>query len=162
MLEIVRHLADLGWRAITPYITAISLLTCIGCDQHHSVTKEMGWQCTGTADTGNQTYPHVEGVKLWFLENPRYEERASGPSLCADLNSSGQPTVAVTFDVWGNRMQGLHGYDLTGITLGSKALKLYSSESGGYHGDPRFGNFDSKADEEKHPEKYRFPLNVYK
>ena len=52
----------------------------------------------------DRKFPHVEGVKLWFLENPRFEERASGPSLCADLERSKRRDVAVTFDVWGNRV----------------------------------------------------------
>jgi len=122
----------------------------------------MGWQCTGIADTGNQKFPHVEGVKLWFLENPRYEERASGPSLCADLERFRGPDVAVTFDVWGNRLQGLHGYNLVSITVGSTQLRVYDAESGGFHGDPGYGNFDGKADQKKRPEVYRFPIDVFK
>lgn len=143
-------------------LIAVSLLTFVGCDQHQAVTKQMGWQCTGIADTGNARFPHVEGVKLWFLENPRYEERASGPSLCADLKASGFTDVAVTFDVWGNRIQGLHGYDLTGIAVGSKLLKVYGGESGGFHGDPHYGDFDSAVDAKKHPEVYRFPIDVFR
>lgn len=162
MLDVVMHLGISAWRATALCVTGVSILACIGCDQHHSVTEQMGWQCTGITDTGNQVYPHVESVKLWFLDNPRFEERASGPSLCVDLSASGRPDVAVTFDVWGNRVQGLHGYDLTSMSLGSKALKVYDSESGGYHGDPAVGNFDSRVDEKQHPEKYRFPLDVYK
>jgi hypothetical protein len=70
------------------------------CDEAH------GWQCTGTADTKDQKFAHVESVKLWFLENPHYEERASRPHLCTDLQGSAKPDVTVTFDVWGNRLQG--------------------------------------------------------
>jgi hypothetical protein len=122
----------------------------------------MGWQCTGISDTENSKFPHTEGIKLWYLENPRYEERASGPSLCADLRVSGRPDVTVTFDVWGNSLQGLHGYDLANIRVGSKPLAVWDSASGGFHGDSNYGNFDSETDKRKRPEVYRFPLDVFK
>ncbi len=122
----------------------------------------MGWQCTGIIDTGDQKFPHIESVKLWFLENPHYEERASGPSLCADLERFHIPDVTVTFDVWGSRLQGLHGYNLVGITAGSMPLRVFGAESGGFHGDPTYGNFDGKADAKKRPDVYRFPIDVFK
>ena len=99
---------------------------------------------------------------MWFLENSHYEEGASGPSLCAGLQASGRPDVAVTFDVWGNKSMGLHGYNLSSISVGSNELKVYGSSSGGFHGEPGYGNFDSKADEKQHPEVYRFPLEVFR
>jgi len=122
----------------------------------------MGWQCVGVVDTRDKKFPHVEGIKLWFLDNPHYEEHASGPQLCAELAASGRPDVAVTFDVWGNRFNGLHGYNLTTIAVRSKLLTLYGSESGGFHDDTwHYGNFDSKIDQKQHPEVYRFPLDVF-
>jgi hypothetical protein len=139
-------------------------IACAGCvpDEHRSVTKQMGWQCVGVVDTRDKKFPHVEGIKLWFLDNPHYEEHASGPQLCAELAASGRPDVAVTFDVWGNRFNGLHGYNLTTIAVRSKLLTLYGSESGGFHDDTwHYGNFDSKIDQKQHPEVYRFPLDVF-
>ena len=121
----------------------------------------MGWQCVGTENTGDAKFPHVESIKMWFLENTHFEERASGPSLCSDLTASGRPDVAVTFDVWGTRLNGLHGYDLKSIAVGQKQLRVYGSESGGFHGDPSYGNYDSEVDRKKHPEVYRFPLDVF-
>src|SRR4051794_32308712 len=43
----------------------LSFLACTGCvsDEHRSVTKQMGWQCVGIEDTGNQRFPHVESIK---------------------------------------------------------------------------------------------------
>jgi hypothetical protein len=135
----------------------------VGCDRRQSVTKQMGWECVGAEDTGNRTFPHVETIKLWFLENPRFEEHASGPSLCVDLHASGESAAAVTFDVWGNAYYGLHGYDMTGIAAGSKRLALYGSGSGGYRDpDQHYGNFSTETDKKQHPELYRFPLEVFK
>lgn len=135
----------------------------IAVEEHRSVTEQMGWQCTGTFDTTSPKHPHVESVKLWFIVNPHYEELASGPSLCADLKASAQPDVDVTFDVWGNSLIGLHGYDITNISVGGKQLKLYGSESGGFHDDTlHYGNFSSEQDKKLHPEKYRFPLDIFR
>ena len=155
-------IAEGMWAPLRVALAAGFLLISTGCDQHLLVTRQMGWQCTMVEDTGNAQFPHVEGVKMWFLENPRYEVRASGPSLCAELKAVGRPEVAATFKVWGNRIEGLHGWDLAGITAGSKTLTLYGSGSGGFHGDPEYGNFDSKVDQRMHPEVYRFPLEVFR
>jgi len=151
-------------RKVGPILgTGLLLAGCFISDQRHSVTKEMGWQCTGVTDTKYERFRHVESIKMWFLENPHYEERASGPHLCADLEQSGKPTVAATFAVWGNALQGLHGYDLTSIAIGSRKLEIYEGGGGGFHDDrPHFGNFNSEADKKEHPEFYRFPLEVFK
>jgi hypothetical protein len=127
-------------------------------DEHRSVTAQMGWACVLTEGTGSPKFPHVEIVKMWFLQNPHFEERASGPHLCQDLKASGQDQIAVTFDVWGNKMRGLHGYDGAGISVQAKQLQIYEFGSGGFHGDASIGNYNS-AD---HPEVYRFPLDVFK
>jgi hypothetical protein len=70
--------------------------------------------------------------------------------------------VTVTFDVWGNRSYGLRGYNITGIAVGLNQLRLYDSETGGFHGDPHHGGFDSRVDELEHPEVYRFPLDIFR
>ena len=151
-------------RKVGPILgTALLLAGCFISDQHRSVTKEMGWQCTGVTDTKDARFRHVESIKMWFLENPHYEERASGPRLCADLWQSAEPTVAATFAVWGNAPQGLHGYDLTSVAIGSRKLEIYEGGGGGFHDDRlHFGNFDSEADKKEHPEFYHFPLEVFK
>jgi hypothetical protein len=123
----------------------------------------MGWRCVQTSDTNQPKYPHIETIDLWFIANPNYREIASGPSLCADLKSSGQPQVTVTFDTWGNRFTGLHGYDTIEMSSGKRQLKIYGTESGGFHDDtPHYGNFDSVQDKKIHPEKYRFPIDTFR
>ena len=54
-------------------------------DQHRTITRPMGWKCVTVEDTGNVQYPYVEVAAFWFRDNPHFEERASGPGLCADL-----------------------------------------------------------------------------
>jgi hypothetical protein len=100
---------------------------------------------------------------MWFLENTHYEERATGPRLCADLEQSGKSAVAATFDVWGNGLQGLHGYNLTSIAIGSRKVEIYEGGGGGFHDDRvHIGNFNSEVDRKEHPDFYHFPLNVFK
>lgn len=139
-----------------------ALLIAVFWDQHRSVTKRMGWQCVAIADTGNRKFPHMESIKMWFLENPRYEEHASGPHLCADLKATGRTDAAVAFDVWGTRVGGLHGYNMISIAVGSKQLRIYESESGGFHSDRFYGPSDTYEDDRRrHPELYRLPLDVF-
>jgi hypothetical protein len=139
------------------------LALCFFSDEHRSVTRRMGWLCTGIRDTTDPNFLHVESIKLWFVVNPHYEESASGPSLCADLRALGQPDVVVTFDTWGNKFMGLHGYNTTKISVGTKQLKVYGAESSGFHDDTgHYGNFNSEQDKKLHPEKYRFPLDTFR
>lgn len=100
-------------------------------DQHRTVTRRMGWKCIGVEDTKYPQYPHVEAAAFWFKDNPRYEEQASGPTLCADLKASGVSDVEMTFDTWGNRFIGLHGYNTTRLTANGKGIVIYDSSSGG-------------------------------
>lgn len=139
-------------------IAAASLLT----DQHRSITRRMGWKCVGIEDTGNVQYPHVEVAAFWFRDNPHFEERASGPRLCADLRASGASDVEMTFDTWGNRFVGFHGYDTTKLTANGKEIILYDSLSGGFHDDEgHYGSFNSDEDKKLHPEKYKFPIDTF-
>jgi hypothetical protein len=69
----------------------------------------------------------------------------------------------VTFDTWGNRFVGLHGYDTTAISVGAKRLQIYDTQQGGFHeDDPHYGNFDSEQDKKLHPEKYKFPIDTFR
>jgi hypothetical protein len=88
------------------------------------------------------------GLHWLRVRRSHYEERAPGPQLCAELTVSGKPGVAVAFDVWESRFNGLHGYNLTTICARSKLLILYGGESGGFHDDtPHYGNLGSKIDQ---------------
>jgi len=138
--------------------TAIAGVYCFS-EEHRSVTEQMGWQCTGVTDTKYPAYPHIESAKFWYLKNPRYEENATGPNLCADLQAANQPSVSVTFDVWGSKMRGLHGYDGVGVAAGGRQFKIFEFGSGGYHDDtPHYGNYSSAGDLAAG----YFPLNVFR
>lgn len=152
---------------LTALMIVVSCLPVLGMYflsfRHYSVTRRMGWQCTGIVNTANPKFPHIEDAKFWFIDNPHYEERASGPRLCTELRASHQAEADMTFDVWGNRFIGLKGYDTTGISVRGKQLELYGSESGGFHDPgPFYANFNSYRDQKLHPEKYRFPLDIFK
>lgn len=154
-IAVAPNLPFLGWlRRNSPMaVIGALMITSVGCNQHRSLTKQMGWQCIEVLDTGNPKFPHIEGIKMWFREDPHFEERASGPSLCRDLRRSGQADVAVTFDAWGFPGLGLRGYNIVGITIGSMPLTVWGSESGGFHGDPTYGT--------TRPKMHRFPLDVF-
>jgi hypothetical protein len=125
-------------------------------DEHRSVTEQMGWECILVEDTKSPKFPHVEEVELWFVRNPHFEERASGPRLCAELKEAGQTYVAVSFDVWGNRLRGLHGYNGTGVALGPKQLEVYSFGLNSYHTDTAHPSGLA------YPDIHRFPLEVFR
>lgn len=128
-------------------------------DERRSVTENMEWQCVASGSASDQNSPHIESVRLSFLKNPRYRMMVSGPHLCSDLKTSGQTYVAVTFDVWGNRVRGLHGYNPTGMAVGSKQLKGYVFGSSEFRDDiGRHGDHQSS----EHPNEHRFPLEVFK
>jgi hypothetical protein len=131
-------------------------------DQHRTIIRRMGWKCVSVQDTKYAQYPHVEVAAFWFRDNPHFEERASGPKLCADLQASGVPDVEMTFDTWGNRFWGFHGYDTTKLTANGKEIVIYDSSSGEFHDDePHFGSFSSAEDKKQHPAKYKFPIDTF-
>ena len=71
--------------------------------------------------------------------------------------------MVVTFDTWGNRFAGLHGYDTIGISVGTKRLQIYDMQQGGFHDDdPYYGSFTSAQDKKMNPEEYRFPVNTFR
>ena len=143
---------------------ALGLLSAVGLlvDEHRTVTKQMGWKCVAVEDTELAQYRQVEEAAFWFRDNPRYEERATGPRLCADLQASGATDVEMTFDTWGNRFWGFHGYDTTKLTANGKDIALYDSSSGGFHDDePHLGTFNSEEDKKQNPKKYKFPIDSF-
>ena len=152
------------WLWIVVVIGCICFITAAACliDQHRPITRRMGWKCVSVADTKYVQYPHVEVAAFWFRDNPHFEEQASGPRLCADLQGSGASDVEMTFDTWGNRFWGFHGYDTTKLTANGKDIVLYDSSSGGFHDDEaHYGSFSSAEDKKQHPEKYKFPIDTF-
>ena len=137
------------WFWIVAVIGCIGFITAAACliDQHRTITRRMGWKCVSVADTKYAQYPHVE---------------AAGPRLCANLQGSGASDVEMTFDTWGNRFWGFHGYDTTKLTANGKDIVLYDSSSGGFHDDEaHYGSFSSADDKKQHPEKYKFPIDTF-
>jgi hypothetical protein len=152
------------WLWIVVVIGCICFITAAACliDQHRPITRRMGWKCVSVADTKYVQYPHVEVAAFWFRDNPHFEEQASGPRLCADLQGSGASDVEMTFDTWGNRFWGFHGYDTTKLTANGKDIVLYDSSSRGFHDDEaHYGSFSSAEDKKQHPEKYKFPIDTF-
>jgi hypothetical protein len=152
------------WLWIVVVIGCIGFITVAACliDQHRPITRCMGWKCVSVADTKYVQYPHVEVAAFWFRDNPHFEEQASGPRLCADLQASGASDVEMTFDTWGNRFWGFHGYDTTKLTANGKDIVFYDSSSGGFHDDEaHYGSFSSAQDKKQHPEKYKFPIDTF-
>jgi hypothetical protein len=152
------------WLSVILVVCSLCLITAVGLlvDQHRTITRRMGWKCVTVEDTRDVQYPHVEVAAFWFRDNPHFEEHASGPRVCADLRASGASDVEMTFDTWGNRFWGFHGYDTTKLTASGKEIVLYDSSSGGFHDDEgHYGSFSSTVDKKLHPEKYKFPIDTF-
>jgi hypothetical protein len=152
------------WLWMIAVIGCLGLITTAGLlhDQHRTVTRRMGWKCVTVEDKGNVQRPHIEVAAFWFWDNPHFEERAMGPMLCADLQTSGVSDVEMTFDTWGNLFWGFHGYNTTKLTASGKEIVLYDNWSGGFHDDEgHYGSFSYVEDKKQHPEKYKFPVDTF-
>jgi hypothetical protein len=126
-----------GFHCLIAAAVLLSAAAVLLEDQHRTIIRRMGWKCVSVQDTKYAQYPHVEVAAFWFRDNPHFEERASGPKLCADLQASGVPDVEMTFDTWGNRFWGFHD------------------------DEPHFGSFSSAEDKKQHPAKYKFPIDTF-
>jgi preprotein translocase subunit SecG len=89
---------------VAALITTVVLLS----DRYFSVAEKMTWQCA--PDQYQSWAPLAQPVRFRYLENPQYEEVASGKGLCDELKGSGRNVVLVEFAVWGNSFQGLRGF----------------------------------------------------
>jgi hypothetical protein len=72
-------------------------------------TKLMTWQCA--PDRYMPAYPEAQPVRFRYVENPHYEEVVSGRGLCDQLKSGGKTAVAVEYELWGDRVRGLRGFN---------------------------------------------------
>ncbi len=88
---------------------AVLALFFSGCDRHVRVVKEMIWECA--PERYMREYPDAQPVRFRFVENPHHEVVTSGRGLCDQLEASGKKVVSVEFDVFGNRWNGLHGFN---------------------------------------------------
>lgn len=114
---------DVGGSVICPVLTGsrlpaaimalcIALLGC-GCNRYVVVTREMTWECVPAEQDIN--YPEAEPVLFRYTEDPEYFDLASGRALCQQLQASGKSRAEVTYQVWGNRVSGLHGYHIESV-----------------------------------------------
>jgi hypothetical protein len=89
-------------------VVAVALI-CSGCDRHVHVTKEMAWECLPAERE------IAKPVRFRYVEDPEYFDVVSGQGLCQRLQASAKRTAQVTYEVWGNSFQGLHGYRIESI-----------------------------------------------
>jgi hypothetical protein len=128
-------------------------------NEYRTVVEKMGWKCLASSGNLNSGVHQLQTVELWFLKNPHYEMQATGPDLCTDIQASGQTYIEATFEVWGNRLKGLHGYMPQALAVASGRLNTSGLQMGGVRGiTTSHGSYNSKD----HPEAYRFPLEVFK
>lgn len=73
------------------------------------MTKQMRWECA--PEHYMPAYPEAQPVRFRYVENPHFDEIASGRGLCDQLKSRDKPVVAVEFEVWGDRVRGLRGFN---------------------------------------------------
>jgi hypothetical protein len=95
---------------------ALSLvLPSLSCEREVRlrVTKQMTWECA--PDHYMPAYPEAQPVRFRYVENPHHEVVQSGRGLCDQLKRAGQPVVAVEFELWGDRVRGLRGFNAIAV-----------------------------------------------
>jgi len=93
-------------------ISVVSFLfPSLGCEREVRlvVTKQMSWECA--PEHYMPAYPDAQPVRFRYVENPHYEEVTSGRGLCDQLKSAGKPVVAVEFELFGDMVRGLRGFN---------------------------------------------------
>jgi hypothetical protein len=69
--------------------------------------EAMTWKC----EPGRVAQdPTLQGVAFSFVKNPELGVLLAAPGLCTQLQAIGKPTVTIDYDVWGNPVEGLTGY----------------------------------------------------
>lgn len=79
----------------------------IACSHHASVREEMTWKCEQGRTAQS---PHAQAVMFLFVKNSAIGAMHAGPWLCDQLKAAGKPVVTVEYDVWGNSVDGVHGF----------------------------------------------------
>jgi hypothetical protein len=104
-------------------VSAIAYCLYSIAEEHRTLVEPMTWQCISDDNRAGSNDPHVETIKLSFKKNAHYELLAYGPSLCADLRAQPNSAVAVTFEVHGNAIWGLRGYNPTKVSANGRNLQ---------------------------------------
>ena len=95
---------------------ALSLaIASLGCEREVRlrVTKQMTWECA--PEHYMPAYPEAQPVRFRYLENPHHEVVQSGRGLCDQLKKKSEPVVAVKFELWGDRVRGLRGFNAIAV-----------------------------------------------
>jgi hypothetical protein len=87
------------------------LFPSLGCEREVRlrVTKQMSWECA--PEHYMRAYPEAQPVRFRYVENPHHEVVQSGRGLCDQLKSAGKPVVAVEFELFGDKVRGLRGFN---------------------------------------------------
>jgi hypothetical protein len=96
--------------------TALSLLLpTLGCEREVllRVTKQMAWECA--PEHYMPAYPEAQPVRFRYIENPHHEVIQSGRGLCDQLKTAGKAVVAVEFELRGDRVRGLRGFNASAV-----------------------------------------------
>ena len=106
----------LGMARVITAMLAIGVLA--GCNRHTHTREEMTWECqNGRADG----IPPAQPVMFRFVKNPAIATLHAAPGLCDQLKSTGKPVVRIEYEVWGNSVDGLHGF--RAVTIDGKPFK---------------------------------------
>jgi hypothetical protein len=121
-------------------VLLVSLSLAAGCTHREPppepistvyVSKEMTWECA--PEHYMSQYPEAQPVRFRFVEDPSYEEVASGRGLCDQLRASGKRVVVVEYETWGNSFRGLIGYREASVD-GKPIVDVGGWGSSGAHG----------------------------
>src|SRR5579863_173985 len=87
------------------------LLFTISCEREIRVrvAEPMSWECV--PEHYMPAYPEAQPVRFRFVEDTHYEEVVSGRGLCDQLKNGGKPVVTVEFELWGDKVRGLRGWN---------------------------------------------------
>lgn len=91
------------------------LLPTLGCEREVllRVTKQMTWECA--PEHYMPAYPEAQPVRFRYIENPHPEVVKSGRGLCDQLKTAGKAVVAVEFELRGDRVRGLRGFNAIAV-----------------------------------------------
>jgi hypothetical protein len=107
-------------------IAMLGLGVLIGCNRHAHVREEMTWECQpGRA----AQIPSAQPVLFRFVKNSGIAALHAAPGLCDQLQAAGKPIVTIDYEVWGNSVDGLHGF--RALTIDGKSFKDLLPHEGG-------------------------------
>jgi hypothetical protein len=100
---------------VVAIVVAFLFFPFFGCEREVRlrVTKEMTWECA--PEHYMAAYPEAQPVRFRYVENPHHEVVQSGRGLCDQLKNTGKPLAAVEFELFGDRVRGLRGFNAIAV-----------------------------------------------